>query len=198
MKIDILKKRVPFVILAAATVFFQTLFLSTAMAQTRIVIVPFYTEQGGGSHVGLDMEAHFRRTIRHINKQLDPSRFEVLNAWARNFKEMEYDRVMNRTREDSLSSCKDLCLKYGVDMAYVLWLEIRVEETVDGFCRASLRVEGEGYDSGGRDLGLGIDESRRIARRDCDDAVALLEEEAGAMVGRKLMGETGLRGENLE
>lgn len=163
-----------------------------AMAKTRIVVLPFYGEEGVDAARGGSVE-HYRRTMRFINNQLDRHDFEVINPFAKENIEREYDRVMQRAREDSVLAVRELCEKYGVDVAYIVWLKVKVKHTPDGYYKAKVLLDGEGYDAAGHDLGAGVYETFNVTRRDRDEAIGLVEKWAGDLVGRKLTAWSGER-----
>jgi uncharacterized membrane protein YgcG len=177
--------------LVAAVLLMGSVFAGAAMAQTRIVVLPFYTEEGNDSNRGGDATLHYRRIMRFINNQLVRHDFEVINAFAKESSEREYNRVMERAREDSVLASQEMCRKYGVDAAYIVWLNVKIRTTADGYCKSKARLDGEGYDSGGRDLGLGVSKTFNVTKRDCDDAIAEVEKEVGDLVGRKLTAWSG-------
>ncbi len=150
----------------------------------RVVVLPFYTEKGFDAGEGGDATQHYRRIMRFINNQLTRHGFEVVNPFAREASELEYNRMMQRAREDSSLASIGMCRKYGTDVAYVVWLTVRKE--VGDKCRARARLDGEGYDSAGRDLGAGVSKTFNITSNDCDDAVAEVEKEVGDVVGKIL------------
>ena len=167
-------------------------FTAAAAAQTRIVVVPFYTEEGRDAKEGGYATDHYRRMMRFINNQLNRHDFEVINPFAKDASEREYNRVMERAREDSALASLEMCKKYAVDVAYIVWLKVK-KMTDDGKCKAKARVDGEGYDSGGRDLGAGVSKTFIVTKADCDDAIAEAEKEVGDLVGRKLTAWSGER-----
>ena len=181
----------PVVLLAAAVAIGGVLISTQAFAQTRIVVLPFYTEEGRDANQGGTATDHMRRVMRFINNQLVRHDFEVINAFAKESAEREYNRVMERAREDSVLAAMEMTRKYGVDAAYIIWLDVKVRQTQDGYCKAKARLDGEGYDSGGRDLGVGVSKTFNITKRDCDDAIAEVEKEVGDLVGRKLTAWSG-------
>ncbi|MBW2215614.1 MAG: hypothetical protein JRF34_00220, partial [Deltaproteobacteria bacterium] len=159
----------------------------------RIVVLPFYTEEGFDSSEGGDATLHYRRITRFINNQLARHGFEVINPFAREASEREYNRIMQRAREDSPLAAMEMCRKYATDVAYIVWLTVR--QDVNGKCRVSARIDGEGYDSAGRDLGAGVSKSFKETRNDCDDAIAEVEKNVGDVVGRTL---TAWRGRSYD
>jgi len=165
--------------------------IGAAADPIRIVVLPFYSEEGVDVKDGGDSTNHYRRMSRFINNQLVRHGFEVINPFAADATEREYNRVMQRAREDSPLAGLEMCRKYGTDAAYIVWLKVKVKKTEDGYCKASARLDGEGYDSAGRDLGAGLSKTFTITRRDCDDAIAEVEKEVGDLVGRKLTAWSG-------
>ncbi|MDL1959382.1 MAG: hypothetical protein LWX01_07555 [Deltaproteobacteria bacterium] len=155
---------------------------SCANTQTRIVVLPFYTEEGSS----LWDSRHYRRVLSFIDNQLVRHGFEVVNRRASELKEAEYNRYMQKAQQDSALAAADMCKKYSTDLAYIVWLHIKQEHTKNGLCRAKVRLEGEGYDSAGRDLGAAVSKTFVVTRSDCDDAIAEAEKEVADLVGRKL------------
>ncbi|MEA3465686.1 MAG: hypothetical protein U9R29_06735 [Thermodesulfobacteriota bacterium] len=155
-------------------------------APVRIVVLPFYAEEGVDASNGGYAEEHYRRTMRFINNHLDRDGFEVINPFAKENIEREFDRVMERAREDSVLVSRELCEKYGVDAAYIVWMKLKIKTTADGYKKALVILDGEGYDAGGRDLGAGLSEIYKVTRRDRDEAIVQVEKWVGDLVGRKL------------
>lgn len=155
-------------------------------APTRVVVLPFYAEQGRDASEGGQSVEHYRRTMRFINNQLDRHQFEVVNPFAKENIEREYDRVAERARVDSVLAVRELCEKFAVDIAYIVWLDVSVEKTPDGYYRASAILDGDGYDAAGHDLGAAVSEAIKTTRRDRNRAIAEVEKWVGDMVGRTL------------
>ena len=166
---------------------------NSAMAQTRIVVIPLYTEEGREAKDGGSQTLHYRRAMGFIENQLVRHGFEVINPFAKDASEAEYNRVMERAREDSVLASKEMCKKYAVDVAYIVWLNVKVKRTSDGYCKANARLDGQGYDSAGRSLGANVSKTFKATRRDCDNAMAEVEKEVGDLVGRKLTAWRGSR-----
>ncbi len=160
--------------------------LAAAASPVRIVVLPFYVEEGTDASQGGQAETHYRRTMRFINNHLDRNEFEVINPFAKENIEREYDRVAERAREDSVLAVREVCEKYGVDVAYIVWLKVKMRKTADGYYKAKAFIDGEGYDAGGRDLGVGIAEVFNVTRRDRDEATVEVEKYAGDIVGQML------------
>ncbi len=176
-----------------AALLLGTVFANSAMAQTRIVVIPLYTEEGRDAADGGNQTLHYRRTMGFIENQLVRHGFEVINPFARDASEAEYNRIMERSREDSPLACQEMCKKYAVDAAYIVWLQVKIKRTVDGYCKAKARLDGQGYDSGARSLGANVSKTFKVTRRDCDDAISEVEKEVGDLVGRKLTAWSGGR-----
>ncbi len=166
-------------------------------APVRIVVLPFYAEEGVDASRGGSAEEHYRRTMRFINNHLGRDGFEVINPFAKENIEREFDRVMERAREDSVLASRELCEKYGVDAAYIVWMKLKIKTTADGYKKATVILDGEGYDAGGRDLGAGLSEVYKVTRRDRDEAIVQVEKWVGDLVGRKLTTWRGEQGDNL-
>ncbi len=162
-----------------------------ASGPTRIVVLPFYNEEGVDTKDGGEATLHYRRMMRFINNQLVRHDFEVINPFASDASMREYNRVQERAREDSSLAGLEMCKKYGTDAAYIVWLKVKPRKTADGYCKASARLDGEGYDSAGHDLGVGVSKTFKVTRRECDDAIAEVEKEVGDLVGRKLTAWSG-------
>lgn len=155
------------------------------MNPTRIVVLPYYVEKGADKNAGYEAR-HYRRMMKFINNQLVRHNFEVVNPFASDLKEAEYNKFMQRAREDSPLAAQEMTRKYATDAAYIVWLDVKKEHTADGYCKVRSRVEGEGYDSAARDLGVGVIKNFTVTRRDCEDAIVEAEKEVGDEVGRTL------------
>ncbi len=185
------KKTVFAITLLAICLLLGTFASSVMASQQRVVVLPFYVEEGRDANAGGNATLHFRRMMRFINNQLVRHDFEVINPFAKDASEREFNRVMERAREDSAMASMEVCKRYGVDAAYIVWLRVKVRQTQDGFCKAKARLDGEGYDSAGHDLGIGVSKTWTETARDCDDAIAECEKEVGDVVGRKLTAWSG-------
>lgn len=161
---------------------------------TRIVVVPFYIEEGAAGRDTAYEARHYRRIVKLINNRLTRNDFEVINPWAQDLMELEYNELQRRSRLDSPLTAQDMTRRYATDIAYIVWLDVSKRVTYDGFCKVRVRMEGEGYDSAARDLGLGVIKSFHVTRRDCEDAVTEAEMEVGELVGRQLMDHRWQRG----
>ena len=173
------------------TILICTLFVQTAVAallnSDRIVVLPFYSEKGIDVTDGGYEAEHYWRVSQSINNQLVRNGFEVHNPVAVVGAEKEYDRLRERVRENSSRAAQEMTRKYGADLAYIVWLDVSERLTDDGYCKARAQVEGEGYDSGGRDIGAGLVKATGVTKRDCEDAIIEAEAEAGDEVGRALV-----------
>ncbi len=156
----------------------------------RIVVAPIFTEEGTDVRDGGSRTEHYRRVMRYINNKLVQAGFEVVNPTAVEYKEEEYNRMMERAREDSVLASRALCKKYGTDAAYVVWLKVKTERIKEKDGRTLYKgraiLEGEGYDSKGMDLGAGLAKSWTITKDDYDQMLVDVEKEVGYEVGRVL------------
>lgn len=152
----------------------------------RIVVLPFYTEEGRGTEDAGMQTLLYRRMMRFINEALTRHGFEVTNPFAGEVSEPAYNRLMKQAREDSPLVCLTMCKKYGTDAAYIVWLHVRLEGRGQGLCKAHARLDASGYDSAGRDLGADISQAIDLDSQYCDDAIADVEKEVGDLVGTRL------------
>ncbi|MEA1967309.1 MAG: hypothetical protein U9N77_03715, partial [Thermodesulfobacteriota bacterium] len=161
---------------------------ASAALRTRIVVLPFYVEQGrdaadtGYSDLGL----HYRRMSGFIENHLVSHNFEVIDPFAKDSTEKELSRIMETAREDSARACLDMANRFAVDAVYFVWLKVKAKKTADGYWKASAILDGKGYDSGGRSLGANVLKTFKMTKRDFDEAVAIVEKEVGDVVGRTL------------
>ncbi len=155
-------------------------------APVRIVVLPGYAESGQDVSSEQEIMAHYRRAMRFINNQLVNHGFAVVNPVAKELQENYYDQMNQRTTTSTKAVCASINQKYETDAAYIIWLNVRPQRTKDGFCRATARIEGEGYDSAGNDLGAGLSKEFTTVRRNCMEAVEVAEKEIGYIVGKKL------------
>lgn len=172
--------------LAAAGLLMGVCQTSYAM-RTRIVVLPFYVEEGRSADTGgMNLTLHYRRMSGFIENHLVSHNFEVIDPFARESSERELNRVMEKAREDSSLVSTNMAQRYGVDAVYIVWLKVKAGQTADGYYRASAMLDGKGYDSGGRSLGANVLKTFKVTRRDFDEAVAVVEKEVGDVVGRTL------------
>ena len=168
------------------------LFVNALQAQAgplRIAVVPHYTEEGYGAGNGGCRTGHYRRVTRFVNNQLSRHGFEVINAVGHELKIEEYDRISQRSRTDSQLNARSLAARYGVDAVYLLWLKVKLQRDGNAsgsLVRASVILEGEGYDAAGRDLGAALSKSWTLTRTDRDQALVDAEKEVAYEVGRVL------------
>lgn len=153
---------------------------------TRIVVVPFYTEQGRPVTDGGFEGIHYERVLGYINNHLVGHGFEVIDPAAHEYTEAEYSRLRERPREDSLLAAKELTARFLVDVVYLVWLDVTTHVTDDHYCKARVQVQGKGYDSAARSIGASLVKIWNRSRRNCDDAVITAEKEIGDEIGRLL------------
>ncbi len=170
-----------FMLLVATMLIFVN---SSLSGPIRIVVLPGYAEDGTNITEKPVVANHYRRVMRFINNQLVRHGFEVINPTAL--------ELTNKTTKDQdrhiafLATCMLLNQKYGTDAAYIIWLTVNAKRSHNGFCVVTANLEGEGYDSSGRDLGAGLSKQFKTIRKSCDEAVNLAEKEIGDLVGRVL------------
>ncbi|MEH0022103.1 MAG: hypothetical protein V6Z89_20795 [Desulfobacter sp.] len=161
----------------------------SAQIRSRIVVLPFYVEHGREADTGFsELGFHYRRMSGFIENQLVSHGFEVIDPFAKDAVERELSRVMERVREDSSLVAQNMCQRYAVDAAYIVWLKVKIRRTADGYYKATAMVDGKGYDSAGRSLGANVMKTFKKTKRDKDEAIASVEKEAGDVVGRVLTG----------
>jgi hypothetical protein len=160
---------------------------ASAALRTRIVVLPFYAEQGRDADTGYsDLGFHYRRMSGFIENHLVSHNFEVIDPFAKDASEKELSRIMETAREDSARACLDMANRFAVDAVYLVWLEVKAKKTADGYWKASAILDGKGYDSSGRSLGANVLKTFKVTKSDFDEAVAIVEKEVGDVVGRTL------------
>ena len=169
----------------------HALYSGKAGSPTRVVVIPYYVEDGASTKNYNYAVTHYRRIARFISNQMARHGIEVINPYARDAAEMEYNHMMERSREDSSLAAMEMTRKYETDVAYIVWLTVKKRITSDGLCKVTATLEGEGYDSGARDLGIGIQRTMKYSKRDCDEAIIKAEKEVADLVGRKITAWTG-------
>ena len=155
-----------------------------AQAQTRIVVIPFYEENNNISEKILSR--HYRRISGFINNHLVSHEFEVINPYAIKWKEKEFNGLLKRSRQDSAFFCKEMCRKYATDIACILWLDLKKTIGPDNFCKVKIILEGQGYDSASRDVGVYLTENIQTIHPDCDEAIITAEKKISIAAGQKL------------
>lgn len=153
---------------------------------TRILILPIYNEDGLDTEYGSQDTKHYRRMVGLINNQLVRYSFGVVDFFAGGASAEEYNLMQERARVNASLVSLEMCEKYKTDVAYIVWLTVKVRKVIDGGCEAVSRFDVEGYDSEGRDLGAAFAGELNAARGDCGDAVAEVENKVGSHVGQKL------------
>jgi len=156
-----------------------------AALKTRVVVVPFYKAQGRDMDLR-ERAVHYRRINGFIQNYLVAGNFDVIDPFAKDLSDIEYNQVMERTIADSAMSSVNLCKRYAADAAFVVWLDIQIEKTPDGFHKARAIIDGSCYDSTGRSLGINVYKSFKVTRRNYDQAIGDVEKELGHLVGRQL------------
>ncbi|HCY87737.1 MAG TPA: hypothetical protein DHV36_21560 [Desulfobacteraceae bacterium] len=155
--------------------------------RTRVAVLPFYVEQGQAADTAYqDLGLHYRRMSGFIENHLREHDFDVVDPFARDASEKEFNRVMQRASKDSILVATNMCQRFAVDAIYIVWLKVKTLRTSDGYTKAVAIVDGKGYDSAGHSLGANMLRTFQATRRDHDDAVATVEREVGDDVGRIL------------
>ena len=172
------------------TVLFILMILNTCLAgqtldRTRIAVLPFYTEAGRDIIDGGNATLDYRRVIRFINTNLVKHGYEVISPFAKDSAEHEYNRAMERAREDSPLAVMEMCKKYDVDAVIIVWLKVKWER-LETVYKAYARLDAEAYDSAGRDLGVAFSRNFMASRKFADDALAEVEKEVGYLVGERM------------
>ncbi len=168
-----------------------------AVMPNRIVVVPYYTEELTDVRDGGTKTKHYRRVSRYITNQFVRHGMEVINPTAAEYNEEENNRVNQRTRDNSPLAARALCKKYATDAAYVIWLKLKVRKSYNAsgpVYEGLAIVEGEGYDSAGRDLGAGLAKTWKLSRTDIDVLKVDIEKQVGDAVGRILTAWSGKSG----
>ncbi|KOR32477.1 hypothetical protein TI05_07020 [Achromatium sp. WMS3] len=189
-----MKATISYLLLAILSLLAFSTTAANRASPTRVVVVPFYTETGCDvRNPCINKQEHYRRISRSINNQLVRHGFEVINPFGHEWNQEDHDRMAQRARSDSMLAVKALNRRYSTDILYLLWLDIKYldRNTPEGYCKVQIRIEGEGYDSAARDLGLGIEKTSLASRRDCEDAVITAEKELSRAIGRLLTGYGG-------
>ncbi|KPA10216.1 conserved hypothetical protein, secreted [Candidatus Magnetomorum sp. HK-1] len=168
-----------------------SLLFSMALAQTRIVVIPFYEENNQTTKD--NMKRHYRRISGFINNHLVSKEFEVVNPFAVGWKEVEFNLLLKSSRNDSAFVCKEMCRKYSSDIAYILWIDLKKTITPDNFCKIKVSLEGQGYDSASRDVGVYIAENIQSISTDCDDAIIDSEKKIAILTGKKLVSQLQIK-----
>ena len=153
--------------------------------KTSIVVVPHYVEEGLESKDSVDKD-HFRRLIRVINNRLVKSGFEVINAAATEAIVHDQEKDFEISKTDSRMNGESICHKYGTDLAYLLWVKIKTEKTTDGYYKVRAFLEGECYDSAGRDVGASISKVLKLTKKDRAEAIWKVEEDVAYKLARIL------------
>ncbi|MBF0452423.1 MAG: hypothetical protein HQK75_17100 [Candidatus Magnetomorum sp.] len=155
-----------------------------SFAQTRIVVIPFYKENNK-PQTGI-INHHYRRISGLINNQLVSQQFEVMNPFAIEWKENEFNELLKQSHKDSSFFCKEMCRKYSSDIAYILWMTMQESTTPDNFCKVNVILEGQGYDSASRDVGVYIAETLQTIHPDCALATLEAEKKIARLTGEQL------------
>lgn len=154
-------------------------------AATRIVVLPFYVESGRSITDGGVARQHYIRTMIPINNKLNDEGYQVVDPFATQALQQGLSKWMNRSQQDSARAATELCKEYLADVALILWLEMDISKTGDGYYAADGSLLCKGYDSAGNSV-IGIEKFFELTRRSRKRAIADLEKEVGYEVVRKI------------
>ena len=178
----ILKKVFSYVLLL---LFIMGIAAQAQAASTRIVVLPFYVESGRSITDSGVARQHYIRTMIPINNKLNDKGYDVVDPFASESLEKEFNNWVDRSKQDSSLVATDLCKKYSADVALILWLEMDINKTGDGYYDADGSLLCKGYDSAGNSV-IGIEKPFELTRRSRKRAIADLEKEVGYEVVRKI------------
>ena len=164
----------------------------TQSAPIRILLVPFCTDSApyvalAGTprdvflsciETGADATSGYRswNFYLYIKRQLQLRGFEVVDPW---HTEEERNRMREVARADSVLAARELTRRFTVDVVSLLWYEVDLWVTNDGYCQATATVEVEGYDGAARDIDAGLGRRFRMTRRECMHAIISVEKSTG-------------------
>ncbi len=154
-------------------------------ASTRIVVLPFYVESGRNITDSGVARQHYIRTMIPINNKLNDKGYDVVDPFASEALEKEFNKWVDRSKQHSALMATDLCKKYSADVALILWLEMDINKTGDGYYAADGSLLCKGYDSAGNSV-IGIEKPFELTERSRKRAIANLEKEVGYEVVRKI------------
>lgn len=157
----------------------------------RIVVLPFYVEQGNDIRDPILNNRDYRRVRGLINNHLVRSGFDVVNASAADISQQDYDTLAQKFQADSQTSIVDLNRRYATDAVYIIWLEANVihgRGQDSGLCKIKLNVDGEGYASDNSSLGATMAEQVMVGGGDCRDALRNAEKSVANIVGEFIAG----------
>lgn len=156
-----------------------------ALAQTsyRIVVLPFYVEEGGKTQEFIDSQT-YRRMSSLINNSLVNSdfNFDVVNAVASDLNQKDYDELRQRFESDSLSAVADMNRRYNTDAVYIVWLDANIK-TDGALCKVTIMLDGEGYASDGSDLGVGLNQSTDSTTNSCKRSLSKAQKQMAIQIG---------------
>ena len=136
--------------------------------------------------------------VRHISRLIDDSLvrsgFKVVNPFAHMLTEEMNRFLEDQPREEIARAVIELARKAMVDVVYTIRLDVETRISDEGFCQASARVRGEGYDGEANPIGVGISRSFRRTQRNCDGASDGVIKEMAGELARLLAAALGVRG----
>lgn len=160
---------------------------AAAAKQTRIVVLPMFSVDGQHLSESGVVRSHYLTVMGPIeNRLVQSGSFEVVDPLAAETGVKEYQRTLDTARSQTALAVRNVAQKYAVDLVYLVDLEVRVNEVEPGMYEAVTKVQGRGFDSANRNLGLNLDRTYRHSSEDRSLAVNEVEKEAGRSIARIL------------
>ncbi len=156
-------------------------------ARPKVMIVPFYTEEGRTfKEVDPDLQDFYRDVVGYVGSHLSRNCFTVANQWANDAMVRRSDWLQSRPREFSSRSIGQVAQRYGLSGVYVVRVKVFKRTSTDGIVVLRGIVRGDGYDAAGNSLGLPIKEKFSVSSRYREEAMIDLATELGDILGAEL------------
>ena len=138
----------------------------TADALVRMAVIPDYMEDDSPAPNKGDGTL-YRNVVAYMNHHLKNSNaVEVVNV----FSSGSTNRYQAAKKGAELSR-KDVCAMFHADAVIPVKITVKTDEDKQGLCTAELNILMWGYDSAGRDLGLGYEKTFKSRKIGCSKAV---------------------------
>lgn len=184
--------------LATILVFFAGAgFVKSCLAQTKIVILPMYTEAGVRMDNSNYALSHYRQINHFITERLIHNGFEVVSPYAIDAISEQYNHTMMRAQKDATLTVLEMTRTYSSDIAYLLWLDVSKFTTADGMCKVVAALKSDGYNRAAKNLRIGLSRTLSYTRSSCHEASMKAEEEVAELILRKMTtvrGSSGYKG----
>ncbi|MGE4180943.1 MAG: hypothetical protein AB7J34_14055 [Limisphaerales bacterium] len=178
-------------VLAGACLLAASHSAKAAAKPTRIVVLPMFSMDGQNLSDSGIARSHYLTVLGPIeNRLVQSGSFEVIDPLATEVGEKEYQRTLGEARSQTSLAVRNLAQKYAADIVYLVDLNVRVHEVEPGFFEALTQVQGRGFDSANRNLGLNLDRTYKHSSEDRGTAVNEVEKEAGRGIARILTDRT--------